>query len=161
MRWWPWWLLLLATSRAACDAAEDEAVRNADGKLWSRAKASLGFPATIARALNRIRSSRRDVRLTDDLWFETLRSDGNALKSPTESPPADLLRLTDAVFDTHRLSWHNALLQGMDINVYKDRTRRYVFNVTRNMDGENPQNPGKKPIARPAQRNAFENFRLT
>lgn len=96
-----------------------------------------GIPGTMARALNRIRGSTNDQQLTDDLWLERLPV-VSARKPTTEYPtPADLLDLADAVFDTHRLSWRNAIVPGVDFNVYKDKTQTYRFYVARNRNNGN------------------------
>lgn len=120
-----------------------------------------GLAATIARALNRIRESTRDYRLMDDLWFETLPDSGPRPSSPPPPPPptfdnksqhrADLVRLADAVFDTHRLSWRNAIVDGTDLIVYKDRTlQRYAFDFVRQdgtANGKSPGGTGKRRIS--------------
>lgn len=112
----------------------------------------LGFPETIARALRRLHVSTRDYHLVENVWFEKLpenveSDDGqsSALKSPR---PSDLAQLADKVFDTHRLSWRNAIGRGINLNVYKDRTKRYRLYLTwRNESASgnlhNNQDPGK------------------
>lgn len=128
-------LLLLSLTVVAITAAAA-----AEDGPWARTE-TLGLSATVARALNRIRESRRDVRLSDDLWFEAVPA-----QHAYRPPPADsLIGLADSVFDTHRLSWRNALLPGMAINVRKDRwSKRYVLDVTRPTErADDSQNSGK------------------
>lgn len=112
----------------------------------------LGLAGQMARALNRIRESTRDYALVDDLWFEALAPGDRADRGPTSlseklgSPetPAGLARLADAVFDTHRLSWRNAIVPGLDLNVYKDsRSRSYTFDLTRHRDDDADGSTGK------------------
>lgn len=98
---------------------------------------ALDLPATVARALKRIRESPRDYRLMDDLWFERIPENaagvGGAkrpLKSPPPPPPGDLAELADAVFDTHRLLWRDPVLEGIDLKVYKDKSQRYTVDLT-------------------------------
>lgn len=105
--------------------------------FWaSGVPAVLRLPGTVARALNRIRQSTRDQRLTEDLWLERLPF-GRDAESIPDRQPADVLELADAVFDTHRLSWRNAVVPGVDFNVYKDRTQAYRFYVARNRQNHN------------------------
>lgn len=91
----------------------------------------LGLPETIARALDRIHRSTRNYRLMDDIWFEVIPENAGTdkKKSASKSPPKSLVEQADAVFDTHRLSWHNAIVQGLDLNIYKDQMQKYTFNI--------------------------------
>jgi hypothetical protein len=128
--------LLLAASSAERAATTAGLVR--DEGLFQ------GLPATIARALNRIRGSKRDYHLVDDFWLEALPENtpgSNPKRSAFKSPPSGLVDLADSVFDTHRLSWHNSPVQGLDFNMYKDHTQQYVFDMTRQK--ENSHHTGK------------------
>lgn len=91
----------------------------------------LGLPETVARALDRIHRSTRNYRLMDDIWFEVVPENAGVdrKKSASKSPPKNLVERADAIFDTHRLSWHNALMQGLDLNIYKDQMQKYTFNI--------------------------------
>lgn len=91
----------------------------------------LRLPETIARALDRIHRSTRNYRLMDDIWFEVVPENAGVDKkqSASKSPPKNLIEQADAVFDTHRLSWHNAIVQGLDLNIYKDQMQQYTFNI--------------------------------
>lgn len=99
--------------------------------------AILRLPGTVARALNRIRESTRDQRLTEDLWLERLPISGDGEPNLPKRQPANVLELADAVFDTHRLSWRNAVVPGVDFNVFKDQTQAYRFYVARNDKNDN------------------------
>ncbi|VVC33939.1 Hypothetical protein CINCED_3A014933 [Cinara cedri] len=113
----------------------------ATGFWTSDGRTALGLSGTVARALNRIRASARDQRLADGLWLERSTPVDGAAEPTTgassKRPPADLLELADAVFDTHRLSWRNAIVPGIDFNVCKDRTQTYRFYVARNAKNSN------------------------
>lgn len=133
MRWTgfcivPLLLHAVATSVAGCcDAADVQtaAYRNDDR---GASPGPLGLRSVIARALSRVRESTTDRRLAGDLWLETV--DSNR-RDGSRSLPDDLVAQADAVFDNHRLSWRDALVRGLDLNVYKDRElQRYVLGVT-------------------------------
>jgi hypothetical protein len=134
MRWTGFWIVPLVL--ACCDAAD---VR----------PTPLGLHSVISRALSRLRESTRDHRLAGDLWLETVDSDGRADgdgSTATSGPLADdLVARADAVFDNHRLSWRDAVVRGLDLNVYKDREKqRYVLGITRRKGDS--QGPGKYKI---------------
>lgn len=98
------------------------------------------LPQRIARALGRIRESTRNYRLMDDLWFEKLPGNINAGEKQSaalKSSPSNIVELADAVFDTHRLSWHNIVVQGNNLNVYKDRNQQYRLGITWQNDNSN------------------------
>lgn len=147
-------LLLLATMTAASVQRADEGPAR-------------GLPAAVARALCRIRESRGDVPLSDELWFEALPP---GLQQGSDPPAGDILRLADGVFDTHRLSWRDALLPGVNVHVYKDRgTQRYVLDVAARGDktagGGSSRDPGKPPAlilqyAVPARWSLFDTIEL-
>lgn len=142
MPWTRLCILLLLHAAAAvasvagcCDAADVQpAADRHDDRGTSPAAKPLGLRSVIARALNRVRESTHDRRLAGDLWLETVVPDRRANKGLTvtsEPLPNDLLAQVDAVFDNHRLSWRDAIVRGLDLNVYKDRElQRYVLGVT-------------------------------
>lgn len=140
MRWW-----LVCTALLLAVSAERAATTT--GVVQPRNVRDEGLlqelPATIARALNRIRESKRDYHLVDDLWLEALpeNADSDTKRSAFKSPSNSVVDLADSVFDTHRLSWHNSLVQGLDFNIYKDHTQKYVFDLTR--QNENSHLSGK------------------
>ncbi|CAI6358584.1 unnamed protein product [Macrosiphum euphorbiae] len=133
MRWTgfcivPLLLHAVATSVAGCcDAADVQpAAYRSDDRGAS--PGPLRLRSVIARALSRVRESTTDRRLAGDLWLETV--DSNR-RDGSRSLPDDLVAQADAVFDNHRLSWRDALVRGLDLNVYKDRElQRYVLGVT-------------------------------
>jgi len=135
MRWTgfcivPLLLHAVATSVAGCCDAVQPAAYLSDGRGAS--PGPLGLRSVIARALSRVRESTTDRRLAGDLWLETVdsdRRDGSMVAS--RSLPDDLVAQADAVFDNHRLTWRDAIVRGLDLNVYKDRElQRYVLGVT-------------------------------
>lgn len=132
----PWWTSLLAPivavvvvagSAPACDGTATETT-DPDGRGPRQPNATT-TTLMVTRALNRLRESTRDYRLMDDLWFETLPPAAAFQPRPA---PANLVQLADAVFDVRRLSWRNAIVDGMDLTLYKDRAlQRYTFALTR------------------------------
>lgn len=98
-----------------------------------------GLSKTISRALNRIHQSTQNYRLMDDIWFEVIPENAsiNKKKSASKSPPKNLIEQVDAVFDTHRLLWHNAIVQGLDLNIYKDQMQRYTFGMIKQTQNSN------------------------
>lgn len=130
-----WFLAsLLLAALVECDATTTSTVRPY-GKLPDQGPLPyiLGLPVTISRALHRIHESTRNYRLMDDIWFEVIPENASIdkMKSASKSPPSNLVEQADAVFDTHRLSWHNAIVQGLDLIIYKDHMQRYTFDITR------------------------------
>lgn len=150
MRYWQCALflsLLAAAASVECDVPPPP-TRPFAQSVNGLASRTLGFPESIARALRRLRGSTGDYRLAEDLWFEKLpenvESDHgqSALKS-TRS--AGLMQLADTVFDTHRLTWRNAMVRGVNLNVYKDRTKRYRLYLNwRNENDSSHNQPGKQ-----------------
>lgn len=142
MKYWPWMLsLLMATTLVRCNMPTTLSFGHQEDGIVPKI---LGLPETIARALDRIRVSTHDHHLVDDLWFEKLHGndESNERHSALKSPPNNLVELADEVFDTHRLSWHNAIVQGIDLNVYKDQTEQYRIDITRHNENDN-NNSGK------------------
>lgn len=161
MRRWPWTLTLVlaaASSTVVCSnntttaemQATTESVRRVEERANTLLSKVLGLPATMARVLKRIRESPHDYCLVDDVWFEkipaSVHADHAKWTSKSLPSPGDLFDMTDAVFDTHHLLWRNPILEGIDLKVYKDKSRRYKFDLDLNngiADGK-ARNSGKR-----------------
>lgn len=144
MRWF--WILLMLQATVKCDVSSTQQIIKGppfditplydyNGLLSN----VIVLPQRIARALGRIRESTQNYRLIDDLWFEKLPENINAGEKQSvalKSSPNNV-ELVDAVFDTHRFSLHNIVVQGINLNLYKDRTQRYRLGITWQNDNSN------------------------
>uniref|UniRef100_A0A2S2N876 Uncharacterized protein n=1 Tax=Schizaphis graminum TaxID=13262 RepID=A0A2S2N876_SCHGA len=134
MRWTGFWIVPLLVL-GCCGAADVRPAANRNDGLGGPPK-PLGLHWVISRALSRVRESTRDLRLAGDLWLEAVdsdrRADDNGSTATSGPLPDDLVAQADAVFDNRRLSWRDAVVRGLDLNVYKDRKKqRYALGITR------------------------------